>query len=421
MRHVKYMIIGGGITGLNFARSKNIEDYILIEKESTLGGLCRTHYQGCYVWDFAGHFFHFTNPLLKKFFDERIPKKELVSCVKNTKIIYKNKYIDYPFQKNIHQLPKREFIECLYDLYFKENKNTFTDFEDMLYAKFGKGITDKFLKPYNEKLYASSLKSLDTDAMGRFFPYAELSDIIRNMKITDDSSYNNTFQYPKNGAQVFINALTSEINMSNVLLSTELSSVNLFDKKITIKNGQKIEVISFDFLINTIPLNIFLPLCGISIEGKLSYNQVLVFNIGFDNALNDVSSHWIYFPEKKYSFYRVGFYNNILSTTKGSLYVELGFDSNFIFDDMVIQKYYKTVIEDLKKCGIVTDQSVVAYESIIINPAYVHITEYGKQWVDAQMNNLASNNIYSIGRYGSWTYCSMEDCMVQANNLSEKI
>lgn len=39
----------------------------------------------------------------------------------------------------------------------------------MLYEKFGKNISEKFLVPYNEKLYACDLNMLDSDAMGRFF------------------------------------------------------------------------------------------------------------------------------------------------------------------------------------------------------------------------------------------------------------
>ena len=35
--------------------------------------------------------------------------------------------------------------------------------------------------------------------------------------------------------------------------------------------------------------------------------------------------------------------------------------------------------------------------------------------------DLANKNVYSVGRYGAWTYCSMEDCMVEAKELSEKI
>lgn len=68
----------------------------------------------------------------------------------------------------------------------------------MLYGKFGKSIVEKFLKPYNEKLYAVDLTTLDKDAMGRFFPYADIPAIIDNMKANKDStSYNNSFLYPR--------------------------------------------------------------------------------------------------------------------------------------------------------------------------------------------------------------------------------
>ena len=30
-------------------------------------------------------------------------------------------------------------------------------------------------------------------------------------------------------------------------------------------------------------------------------------------------------------------------------------------------------------------------------------------------------NIYSIGRYGAWTYCSMEDCMIKAKELAKQL
>ena len=78
--------------------------------------------------------------------------------------------MDYPFQTNIHQLEKEEFIDCLYDLFHKEEKEDYDSiFGYALWGKFGKSIVEKFLKPYNEKLYAVDLKTLDKDAMGRIF------------------------------------------------------------------------------------------------------------------------------------------------------------------------------------------------------------------------------------------------------------
>ena len=422
MEHKKYLIIGAGITGLNFARNIHNSDFMIIEKDSTVGGLCRTHYSGEFVWDYAGHFFHFSDASLKSFFDMKLKRDALVECEKNTKIIYKHNYIDYPFQKNIHQLTKDEFIDCLYDLYFKNTKDSFDDFEDMLYAKFGVSITEKFLKPYNEKLYACSLKTLDTGAMGRFFPYADLKDIISNMKQSKDTSYNNSFKYPKKGAQVFIEALASDLEQERILLNTEVVSIDTNNKIVKVSQNGIVTEFSYDYLISTMPFNVFAQLANVETNGQgISYNQVLVFNIGFNNALEDVSSHWIYFPEKKYCFYRVGFYNNILSQRNGSLYIELGFDENHIFSDSEIKNYFDKTLEDLKDCGILKNQEVVDYESIIINPGYVHITEKGKRFVKETMNNLAKLNVYSIGRYGAWTYCSMEDSMIQANQLATLI
>ena len=204
--NTKYLIIGAGISGLMFANCKK-NDYLIVEKENEIGGYCRTIYQDGFIWDYAGHFFHFKTDEMKKFFMDNMKDEKLINQVKNTKIYYKGKLIDYPFQTNIHQLEKQEFIDCLYDLYNKSEKENYDSFLDMLYGKFGKSIVEKFLKPYNEKLYACDLNLLDKEAMGRFFPYANINQIINNMKEANNSSYNNTFMYPENGAMSFLNKL----------------------------------------------------------------------------------------------------------------------------------------------------------------------------------------------------------------------
>ena len=56
-----------------------------------------------------------------------------------------------------------------------------------------------------------------------------------------------------------------------------------------------------------------------------------------------------------------------------------------------------------------------------MNPAYVHITERSLQDVINKKRILEASDIYSIGRYGSWTYCSIEDGMVEAYDLGQKL
>ena len=140
-RNVKYLIIGAGISGLTFANFIK-DDYIKIEKENEVGGYCRTIKKGEYLWDYAGHFFHFKTDEMKKLFEDLMKDEELIFQEKNTKIYYGDRLIDYPFQMNIHQLPQQEFIDCLYDLYNKNEKENYESFLDMLYGKFGKSIVE---------------------------------------------------------------------------------------------------------------------------------------------------------------------------------------------------------------------------------------------------------------------------------------
>ena len=155
------LIIGAGISGLSYANFIE-NDFFIVEKESEPGGYCKTIKRNGFVWDYSGHFFHFQHPELEKYICKNISASSLLSVEKHTQIYYKGKYIDFPFQKNIHQLEKEELIECLYDL-FTAGKHSYSTFKEMVYANLGKSIAEKFLIPYNEKLYACDLDVLDVN------------------------------------------------------------------------------------------------------------------------------------------------------------------------------------------------------------------------------------------------------------------
>lgn len=418
MKSTKYLVIGAGISGLSFANFIENNDYLIVEKDTEIGGYCRTIKNNNYIWDYAGHFYHFKTEEMRNFFLEKMQEEGMVNQVKNTKIYYKGELINYPFQTNIHQLEKQEFIDCLYDLYNKEEKENYDSFLDMLYGKFGKSIVEKFLKPYNEKLYACDLNKLDKDAMGRFFPYADIKQIIANMKSNENKSYNDTFLYPKKGAIAFIEKLYDGLNKDNIMLSAEVISIDMENKIANLSNGEKIQ---YEYLINTAPLNKYFELINNAkakdLAKEMSYNKVLVFNLGFEKG-SDFKEHWIYFPDKSINFYRVGFYNNILNEEKLSMYIEIGFSKN---DEIDVEKELKYTLDNLEKIGITKNNKLLEYSTIIMDPAYVHINGKTNSKLENYMKEMESKNIYTTGRYGAWTYCSMEDCMLAAKNIASKI
>jgi len=405
------IIIGAGVTGLTYANFTQ-NPYMIIEADDHTGGLCNTIVQDDFVWDYSGHFFHFQDPMIASFIRERLDESGLVKVEKHTQIKYKDRLVDFPFQKNIHQLPHEEFIDCLYDL-FNIGEIEQHSFKDMLYAKFGKSIAEKFLIPYNTKLYATDLNLLDKDAMGRFFPYADKEDIIRNFRKSENDSYNGSFLYHKGGAIQYVRALERDIPKEKICLNEHVERINL-QAQLVYTNKRTIQ---YEHLISTIPLVQLLQLCQLQYDNSiLSWNKVLVFNLGFNGKGADRVNHWIYFPENEYCFYRVGFYSNIIPLDRMSLYVEIGLNPN---DDVNIEQKLQQVLNNLQTAGIVNEEQLVSWHSVIMNPAYVHVSQKGIAEVTKLKTILTKSDVYSIGRYGSWNYSSIEDNMKEAIMLTK--
>jgi len=144
-----------------------------------------------------------------------------------------------------------------------------------------------------------------------------------------------------------------------------------------------------------------------------------VFNLGFD-AKGPTGPHWIYYPARDVSFYRIGFYDNIFGTARMSLYVELGYPSGVALGAVEIAAAKQRVLEDLRRVGVITTQRLVADHHVVLDPAYVHITQASLAAVAEQRALLALRGVHSAGRYGSWTYCSIEDNIVEARALAAR-
>lgn len=419
------VVIGAGASGLSFAnwyRQLNPGAKVLVlEADAEPGGYCKTVVQGGFVWDYSGHFFHFKDPSIEQWLRARMPGQEIKTVVKRSTIRYAGLDIDFPFQKNIHQLPRDEFLECLVDLYFrpKPEGDGPTSFGEMLYQRLGTSITEKFLRPYNEKLYAVDLERLDPDAMGRFFPHAEIADIIANMRpkppgAVGDGGYNATFTYPAGGAIQYIHALLADLPPETVSCGEPVTQIDLGAREVVTPKRR----IAFGKVVSSAPLPALARMTGMVHDASVfTSNKVLVWNLGFDRkGPRDV--HWMYFPDRTLSFYRVGFYDNIFDTDRMSLYVEIGATHNAAVDEPALRA---RVLHDLVREGIVDGHQLLEHHHVVLDPAYVHITKASLAETQRVRDGLALAGVHSVGRYGGWTYCSIEDNMLETRALARTI
>jgi protoporphyrinogen oxidase len=420
MDSVRTLIVGAGVTGLATAAAlsdRGDSDYLVLEADREIGGWCKTVKTMGFVWDYSGHFFHFKHLDIEQWLRDRMPGQSIRVVQKKSFIAYKGQRIDFPFQKNIHQLPQSEFIDCLYDVYFARSSDVTREtaaregnFKEMLHARFGQSICDKFLFPYNEKLYACDLAALDKDAMGRFFPYADLTDIVRNMKRPDNTSYNATFTYPQGGAIEYVKAIASAVRKEAIALNEALVAVDLPRKTARTTHRE----LRFERLVSSAPFNRLAAICALDHDPSTwAWNKVLIFNFGFD-AKGDRDVHWMYYPSPETAFYRVGWYDNIFDTDRLSLYVEIGFVKDARID---VASARERALSDLKREGVVSRQNLVAEHSVVLDPAYVHITQRSMREHKRLSALMNEHCVWSLGRYGGWTYCAIEDNIVEARAL----
>lgn len=415
MEQTRFLIIGAGVTGLAFAGRLANRDYLVCEAEQEIGGYCRTVVQDGFVWDYSGHFFHFQKADIERDLVSKMGAERVRRIERDARIQYGDTLIDFPFQRNIHQLPRAEFLECLVGLFSRPTAPP-QNFREMLDAKCGRGITEKFLVPYNEKLYATDLARLDVDAMGRFFPHADAEDIVRGFGGKHKAGYNATFTYPLGGAAEYIAALAQDVDAAKILLGEPVIQI---DSRSKIARTKKREI-AFEYLLSSAPLPRLLAACRVPFdEGTYTYNKVLVFNLGFDRK-GPRGIHWVYYPSRDIVFYRIGFYDNIFDTERMSLYVEIGYPSQAKLDAAEIASARSRTLADLERAGVIDGHRLVAEHHVVLDPAYVHITKQSLRDVVEHKSLLATRGIYSAGRYGSWTYCSIEDNIVEARALADR-
>ena len=235
--------------------------------------------------------------------------------------------------------------------------------------------------------------------MGRFFPKPPQENI--------NVSYNDTFIYPINGSYEYIKSILKRVDQSKIQLNTNVIDIDLSNKIVRTNNGD----IRFNKLVSTLPFNKLLDFT--KQRYNLSANKVAVFNLGFDKGSN-IKTHWRYYPNDEV-FYRVGFYNNILGQEKLSLYVEIGLEKDNLVDEIDL---LDTVLDDLRKTNLISDHKLIDHQFLIMNPAYVHITNDSKNTYNQWCEKYNPKNIFSIGRYGEWTYCSIEDNILKAKEIS---
>lgn len=427
---MKIAIIGAGPTGLSCAyrlRELEFDDFIILEQNSYVGGLCSSFKDSsCFTWDVGGHVIYSSNEIVLEIINDLL-KYHLVYHLREAFVKYQNILIPFPFQNNIRHLPNSELIECFNGLLNSTiNKNI--NFKDWILNNFGSGISNCFMIPYNEKIWNYPLDKLSTEWAEKSISIPEVKKLFNNIILkSDDVNHgsNVKFMYPKIGGVGYLFEQMQTKFKDKIELNVEVVKINPSLRNIYLNNGN---VIKYDCLINTSPLDKLINMLDgnysdlVDASKKLKYNNIHVFGFGFDKLIKN-NFHWLYFPEKKYVFYRVSQTSKYApdNTNNSKIIVEITDTGKYTKEELK-----DIVLKDLIKSRIIDDSflnNIKSYFYRFIDRGYPIPTVETQSSVNYILNRLELLNIFSRGRLGAWSYNlgSMQDAMLQGVEIAGRI
>ena len=104
-------ILGGGLAGLVLA--SRLKDAEVLEAERRVGGLCRTLSAEGFTFDPHGSHILFSRKAEAMRFYEELLGDNICRRRRNTKVYYKGRYVKYPFENGLSELPIEDNVACL--------------------------------------------------------------------------------------------------------------------------------------------------------------------------------------------------------------------------------------------------------------------------------------------------------------------
>jgi protoporphyrinogen oxidase len=416
------VIVGGGLAGLSAAHHLG-EGTVLFEREARPGGLCRTHERRGFYFDCTGHWLHLSDPG-ERAFVERLCGDALVTVNRRAEIFLHGARVAYPFQANTHGLPTDVVADCVLG-FFRTREAAIrgehpppVTFADYIEQTLGEGIARHFMVPYNTKLWTVPPGEMGHTWCRRFVPIPTPEEVVLGAIRPNGANallgYNATFLYPREGGiETLSRALTHSV-AGEIVCGAEVERIDWRRRTVVLRSGQ---CRRYRTLVNTMPLcdlaaRLVDPPEAITTAGlSLRAASVTHWDVGLRRANARGEAHWTYFPEPGIPFYRAGSASAVMPALAPpgcrSYYVEVSHRRGTPppVDDQAI-------LGGLRQVGLLgSSEEPEVMEKSTIDCAYVIMdAAYGPARA-ALLEWLVRERILSIGRYGDWTYDSMEGAL----------
>jgi protoporphyrinogen oxidase len=341
--------------------------------------------------------------------------------------------VQYPFENDLSKLPQEDCALCV-DRFLN---NPYADYPagnmlQFFLKTFGEGITNLYLRPYNEKIWKFDPAFMDTQMVERI-PKPPAEDILRSAagETVDGYTHQLYFFYPKEGGTAaLIKAFAARLNDKvHIYPSHEITSVKKTRNGFAVEAGGR----TFDgaLFVSCMPVDILTRIYEgvdgeISARGKqLRHNNIMIAvatvrqdragdNFAFMIADKDIIFHRL----SKMNF--LGENYGISGTATYMLeYTYRDGDPTAALPDEELQKLFT---EGLRKPGFVENaDDVTAFTLKRFPYAYVIYDLAHRENMTTIREYFNGRGIYLNGRFGNFEYHNMDKVVVESRKAAMEL
>jgi len=421
------IILGRGWSGILVANEYGDLNTICIDREVELGGLLKSVTIDGFTVDTGGS--HIIYSRDKSILNEMLDLlgDNVISHERRSYVLLDKLFVPYPLENGLYVLPPEEraealitFIEAVLSMGKDWRPRSFDDW----ILSFGKWIAEKYLIPYNKKIWKRPLSEIDVDWVytpGRL-PVPDWRTVTRAAVGIPTAGFTEQarFYYPlKGGIQALYDAAKQKaLSKGTVLRNGEpVESIKIGNNEILVNDKYRARK-----AVSTIPLP---ELIG-SIEGKLrddleeftkhfDYNSVAVIAVAV--ARDAPSMHWIYVPDENIVFHRYIWVSNYSPHNaprgKSLLLAEVTIPPWQSIDEKLVDR----VVKDLSQLGIVEEKDVLFAKMWLHKYGYPIHRIGTAEAIEHVARYLREIGIILVGRWGTWRYLNMDTVLKQVKEL----
>ncbi|MCI0654444.1 MAG: FAD-dependent oxidoreductase [Methylococcaceae bacterium] len=320
-------ILGAGPAGLATGHelSLNGTKVTVLEKNSYVGGLCRTVHSKGYKFDLGGHRWFTQNESLNNWF-RRLMEGEIILVNRISRIYYDGKYFNYPITfgdviKNtgIFTMLWAGITYIQSFIVFNVLNRPVKNMKDAYTQQFGSKLYEMFFKIYTEKVWGLPCEQLSADWVTQRSKGLNILTVIREalVKSRNVVSLVEEFMYPRDGYVRIPERMAEDIvgAGNEVLLNSGV-------KKIIYKGTRDFEIVyrsqdgtersvHADSVVSTIPMGILAQIIEPACEEKvlkaaksMEFRDLITVNLMLKKKQVSTDT-WLYLQDKNLIFGRL--------------------------------------------------------------------------------------------------------------------